>query len=85
MKRGNNIFGPDEKDTQSSANFLIILLDCIEKWALTFLEDGGEVNDAISTSTWNAGTTGDKFYKAYQKLIDKGVKFPSTFKNQKKQ
>ena len=44
---------------------MIILLDCLEKWALTFLEEGGEVNDAISTSTWNAGTTGDKFYKAY--------------------
>lgn len=36
LSRGKNIFGPDEKDHQNSANFLIILLDCIEKWALTF-------------------------------------------------
>ena len=36
LTRGNNIFGADEPDTQMSSNFLIILLDCIEKWALTF-------------------------------------------------
>ena len=81
LTRGKNIFGPEEKDTQSSANFLIILLDCIEKWALTFLEDAEDINDAVSTSTKNRASAGDKFYKAYQKLIDKGVKFPSTFKS----
>ena len=26
---------------------------------------------------------GDKFFKCYQRLIDKGVKFPSTFKAKK--
>jgi hypothetical protein len=36
LTRGKNLFGADEKDTQSSANFLIILLDSLEKWALTF-------------------------------------------------
>ena len=38
LSRGKNIFA-GEKDEQSSANFLIILLDCLEKWALTHLED----------------------------------------------
>ena len=36
LSRGKNIFGPEEKDQSNSANFLIILLDCIEKWALNF-------------------------------------------------
>lgn len=51
LTRGKNIFGPDEKDSQNSANFLIILLDCIEKWALTFQFEDGEFNDGLSTST----------------------------------
>ena len=74
MTRGKNIFGPDEKDQSSSANFLIILLDCLEKWALTFQfsEDG-------------AGGGENKFYKSYKQLLDKGVKFPSSFKQAKKQ
>ena len=68
LQRGQHIFGPDEKDTQYSANFLIILLDCIEKWALHFqFEDENSQGD-------------NEFYKVYQKLIDEGVKFPSTFK-----
>jgi hypothetical protein len=48
------------------------LLDCIEKWALTFQfsEDVGGEN---------------KFYKSYKQLLDKGVKFPSSFKQAKKQ
>ena len=53
LTRGKNIFGAEEKDTSSSANFLIILLDSIEKWALTFQfseeNQGGE----------------NKFYKCY--------------------
>ena len=66
LTRGKNIFGPEERDTQSSANFLIILLDCIEKWALTFLEEAEDFNDAVSTSTRNrSSNTGDKFYRAY--------------------
>ena len=74
LTRGNNIFGPEELDTQMSANFLIILLDCIEKWALTFqFEDSNNSNQE------------NKYYKAYQSLIDKGVKFPSTFKQTKKE
>ena len=49
-----------------SANFLIILLDCIEKWALTFqYEDAEQENN---------------YFKSYKSLLDIGVKFPSTFK-----
>jgi len=33
MVRGENIFGVQEKDTKTSATFLIILLNCIEKWS----------------------------------------------------
>ena len=46
LTRGNTIFGPEEPDTQMSANFLIILLDCLEKWALTFqFEDSKDENN----------------------------------------
>ena len=75
LTRGKNIFGADEKDQQSSANFLIILLDCIEKWALTF---------QFEDLDGSASKEENKFYKSYKALIDKGVKFPSTFKQQKK-
>lgn len=33
MLRGEFIFGPEEVDTRSSSQFLIILLDSIEKWS----------------------------------------------------
>lgn len=35
-RRGELIFGSDERDRQSAANFLIMLLDCLEKWAAAF-------------------------------------------------
>ena len=40
--RGEFIFSADEKDKKSAAAFLILLLDCIEKWAQAFrtYEDG---------------------------------------------
>ena len=85
LSRGKNIFGPDEKDHQNSANFLIILLDCIEKWALTFQFEEGEVDDAVSSSTRSKAQTGDKFYRCYTKLLEKGVKFPSTFQGKERQ
>ena len=31
--RGAHVFGPDERDAANSSKFLILLLDCIEKWA----------------------------------------------------
>jgi predicted house-cleaning noncanonical NTP pyrophosphatase (MazG superfamily) len=85
LSRGKNIFGPDEPDHQNSANFLIILLDCIEKWALTFAFEEGEVDDAVSKSTRSKAQQGDKFYRCYTKLLDKGVKFPSTFQGKDRQ
>ena len=33
MTRGQRIFGPEEKDFNTSAQFLVLLLDLIEKWA----------------------------------------------------
>jgi hypothetical protein len=51
LTRGKFIFGDDEADTQSSANFLIILLDCIEKWALTFQFADEENEDAKSSNS----------------------------------
>lgn len=32
-QRGAHIFGLDERDVNQSATFLILLLDCVEKWA----------------------------------------------------
>ena len=33
MTRGQRIFGPEEKDLSTSAQFLVLLLDLIEKWS----------------------------------------------------
>lgn len=33
LARGNKIFGQEEQDFKTSANFLIIVLASIEKWA----------------------------------------------------
>jgi hypothetical protein len=33
LTRGNGIFGDEEIDNNSSSKFLIILLDCFEKWS----------------------------------------------------
>ena len=33
MTRGQHMFSPEEKDTQSSSHFLVTLLDFIEKWS----------------------------------------------------
>jgi hypothetical protein len=39
LTRGQRIFGPDEKDLQTSARFLVLLLDFIEKWSkITYAE-----------------------------------------------
>ena len=37
--RGAKVFGSDERDTAQSAKFLILLLDCIEKWAQQYPVD----------------------------------------------
>lgn len=64
LTRGRTIFGPNEPDTQSSANFLIILLDCIEKWALTFMDDGEPFNDNLSSLS-RGSTVGERFHRSY--------------------
>jgi hypothetical protein len=33
LTRGQRIFGPEERDLQTSARFLVLLLDFIEKWS----------------------------------------------------
>jgi len=33
LNRGATIFGPDERDSKNSKQFLILLLECIEKWS----------------------------------------------------
>jgi hypothetical protein len=33
LTRGQRIFGPEEKDLQTSAQFLVLLLDFIERWS----------------------------------------------------
>ena len=36
LSKGETIFGSDEKDKKNAAAFLIVLLDCLEKWAFAF-------------------------------------------------
>ena len=67
LSRGKGIFGPSETDQTSSAKFLVILLDCIEKWS--YLADSGE-NDQ----------NGMTFENVYKQLC-KQIQFPSSFRN----
>ena len=62
----------EEPDKKSAAHFLIVLLDCIEKWSLKF---------PVNTQT------GDKslFYKTYQELVKENVSFPSKAKKSLKE
>lgn len=39
LVRGETIFLTDEPDKRSAAAFLIVLLDCIEKWAEKYKRD----------------------------------------------
>lgn len=64
--RGQNIFGPEEQDIHRSASFLVYLLNCIEKWAL---------------SSFESETAGEsRFNEVYQLLLKKGIQFPSSFR-----
>lgn len=36
LTKGETIFSSDEKDRKSAGAFLIVLLDCLEKWAFAF-------------------------------------------------
>jgi hypothetical protein len=39
INRGETIFMQDESDKKSAAAFLIVLLDCLEKWAEKYKRD----------------------------------------------
>ena len=68
--RGANIFLPDEKDEKSASDFLVVLLNSIEQWAITFKKDK---------------RTGEEtaFRKIYSELLAKGISFPSELKKYK--
>ena len=63
-QRGAHIFGSEERDTQQSAKFLILLLDCIEKWAQHFPTDESTGHPTL-------------YAKTYEDLKAKKVAFPS--------
>ena len=68
--RGRHIFGRDEKDTNSASAFLIVLLDCIERWANLYKKD---------PKTKRAS----KFSMCYQELVNDGICFPSEAKKRR--
>jgi hypothetical protein len=39
ITRGSHIFSQDEKDTKNASAFLIVLLDCIERWGKAYRKD----------------------------------------------
>lgn len=63
-QRGAHIFGAEERDTQQSAKFLILLLDCIEKWAQQYPMDDGAGHPTL-------------YAKTYEELKSKKYAFPS--------
>ena len=67
LTRGKGIFGPSESDQTSSAKFLVILLDCIEKWSyLSDPQSEGEDN-----------LTFENLYKQ----LNSQMQFPSSFRS----
>ena len=71
MIRGENIFGAQEKDTKTSATFLIILLNCIEKWAQI---EYGQPGSGCAENTSNYSFKG-----VYKELKRINITFPSSF------
>ena len=69
VSKGAFIFSTEESDITSAANFLVLLLDSIEKWATTF-----PYYDDTRQMT--------QFKKGYMGLIHRNVKFPSQFKKE---
>lgn len=55
LKRGEKLFGPEEKDRKSSSRFLIILLDSIEKWSQIEVGDFALSKDKKSKEDGQAG------------------------------
>jgi hypothetical protein len=68
ITRGSYIFSNDEKDTKNASAFLIVLLDCIERWAKAYRKDIKTNQDSI-------------FYKKYTELKMSGICFPSEAKH----
>ena len=74
MTRGQRIFGPEEKDLSTSAQFLVLLLDLIEKWSKITHEKAVKQDDQKAYT----------FLQVYTDLHDvKDVVFPSTQIGQK--
>ena len=68
--RGAHIFLPDERDEKSASDFLVVLLNSIEQWAITYKKDSRTGEETL-------------FRKAYSELLVKGVSFPSELKKYK--
>ena len=75
MTRGQRIFGPEEKDFNTSAQFLVLLLDLIEKWAKISYEKPIKQDDQQKAYT---------FLQVFTDLHDvKDIVFPSAQIGQK--
>jgi len=62
--KGELIFSGSEKDRRSAAAFLVLLLDCLERWAKMMpLEQSGKDQS--------------EFAKTYSMLLQKKIVFPS--------
>ena len=66
--KGELIFSGSEKDRRSAAAFLVLLLDCLEKWAKMLPLDNSKKGQS-------------EFAKTYTKLISNKIIFPSQCRN----
>ena len=67
VTRGAHIFSVEEKDTKNASAFLIVLLDCIERWSKAHRKDPKTNAESV-------------FYKKYNELRVEGISFPSEAK-----
>ena len=51
--RGAHIFAADETDTDHAAQYLILLLNCLRKWAQAFPRDQTNMGESIYAKTYN--------------------------------
>ena len=51
--RGAHIFAADETDTDHAAQYLILLLNCLRRWAQTFPKDPTNNSESIYVKTYN--------------------------------
>ena len=64
MYKGELIFSGSEKDRRSAAAFLVLLLDCLERWAKMMPSE-------------QSGKGQSEFAKTYTMLLQKKIFFPS--------